>query len=323
MFFSRELLEDKNLSLDERAEINAVLIPAVANGDQLTFAEAKYLGGVLEATFTDDYDTSALLEKIYSSLDIFKFWQIYMRYAKDLDGTGTIKSPRGPESVRQKQIDVAYLNAELSDWKPLIEKTNHKHTVMQFLSKQARDEYKESMEWSAKLQEDNARRQYVEKSVLLFSKFVFIKVEEYYQEYDVRKDITTFCGRETVVDGFTYTHILMRHFSPYAKFGRPGLTFHHDPEIDVANLPRSIFYFLSQYDRYVGATCFNEENIFFRFNGRNYVIWFKKLERKIKGGNLINYLRVQTFYPAELQNDVQAMCALNMIRISDRLSFYV
>jgi hypothetical protein len=323
MLYSREVLDRKDLPLHIRAEMNAALKQAVADGVPLTFAEAKYLGTVLEATFTFDEEAVVFMEKIYAQLDIYKFWNIYMRYAKDLDGAGIIRSPRGPVPQFQKLIDVGYLQREFDAWKPLVQKTNHKHTVMQFLSKQAREELKDAMAWSKQLQEGYFRRLYVERSVILFSKNVFIKAEEYYQEYDVRKDQMTFCGKETIVDGFAYTHILMRHFSPYNKFGRPGLTFHHDREIDVDKLPFVIFRFLSLYDQFFGVAAFNGENIFFEFNGRDYVIWFKQMERNIKGGQTAQYLRVQTFYPAELQNDRQAISALTKVQVNDQLHFYV
>ncbi|WP_256003494.1 hypothetical protein [Pedobacter deserti] len=323
MFYTRDHLDRQDLPLETRAEMNATLMEAVANGQPLTFAEAKYLGTSLEASYTFEQGAIVLLEKIYVQLDIYKFWNIYMLYAQDLDGTGVINSPRGPVPMLQKQIDVAYLQREFDAWKQQIQKTNHKHTIMQFLSKQARQEWKESMAWSKQMGEGHFRRLYVERAVILQSKFVFIKVEEYYQEYDVRKDTMVFCGQETIVDGFAYTHILMRHFSPYNKFGRPGLTFHHDPAIEVANLPRSIFKFLRIYDAYFGGASFARENIYFQLNGRNYVIWFKQFERNIKGGGTSAYLRVQTFYPAELANDSSAMAVLKKVQVEEHLFFYI
>jgi hypothetical protein len=323
MIYSRDYLNATAKSPDEVALIHGDLIAAVRDGVELTLAEAKYIGTVLEAMFAIDNEVVNLLERIYDQLDDYKFWQIFMRYAKDVDGWAVIPSPYGPVPLEQKRIDANYLEREYQLWKPLIHKTNHKQTVMQFLSKQARDELKEALEWSKQQGEGYFRRLYIEKFVTLYSKFVFIKVAEYYQEYDVKKDSMTFCGKETIVDSFAYTHILMRHFSPTGKFGRPGLTFHHDQAIDVNNLPKSILYFLGQYDQHIGINHFNRQQIYFNLNDRNYVIWFKELPRNIAGGGQLLFLRVQTFYPAELANDVLSISKMIKVRINGNLSFYI
>jgi hypothetical protein len=323
MIYSRAYLNLTKKSIEETQDVHQALIQAAYQGQELTMAEARYVGVILEASQAQTEDGIEIIQQLYEQLTDYKFWQIYMRYAHDVEGWAEIRSPRGPVPLFQKMLDAAYLEREYQSWKPIVEKTNHKHTSLQYLSKEARDEIKEALAWSRQLQEGSIRRAFVEKTVTLQTKFVYIKVAEYYQEYTVKQDTFEFCGRETVIDAYAYTHVLLRHFSPFSKFGRPGLTFHHDPDIDVENLPIAIKNILQQFEEYIGIAHFHPEKVYLNLNGRNYVIWYKQLPRNAKGGERIWFLRVQSFYPAELGIDLKAVNEMRKIQVTPKLAFFI
>jgi hypothetical protein len=169
--------------------------------------------------------------------------------------------------------------------------------------------------------EGSNRQKYITKTVVLHSRFVHIKVKEYYQEIEDKEESTTMCGQLIMFNSFAYAHILMRHYAPRVKFNRPGKTY-HDENIDLENLPRHVMFFLDAYEKTLGCAHFNNRSIFFEYKGRNYVIWFAKKSRHQKNQQVQEYLRVQTFYPAELLKDAQQIAAFQKIEANPILSFY-
>lgn len=323
MIYSREYLNDAKKSFEEATKITQTLINALVAKEHLTLSEAKFIGPFLENAKTNDQAGKELLNSLYNELPEYRFWCLYMMYHNDIFGEGTIIGPFGSISQSQKESDLAFLDTQYQQWKIILYNLKNSKTDLQYLTKESREDIKEALNYSRQIGEGSRRREMIERTLVLHSKYVYSKIMEYYQEYDVKQDIINLCGREIIVDSFAYAHIAIRHMVDYTKFGRPGKTFIYDRKIDIDCLPRILIGFLEDYVHYIGCPSFNPKRIFLRFNGRDYVIRFRELIRQVKGGENLPYLRLETFYPAELRNDANLVKTLSLCPVNDILGFYI
>jgi hypothetical protein len=319
MIYKRSYLASIERSKEEAHAAMQTLVNALINGQQLTLSEGRFLGGFLEIAQTDDPE---FLDKLYNQLPGYHFWQLHLKYAMDINGEGGIRTPYGYLSQDQKMLDAGFWDGIYQDWRPFVYKLKHKYTELQFLTSEARKDMKATLDFNQRIGAGSRRMIVIEKTLILHSKFVFSKIEEYYQEYQLKKDTIMLCGKEIVVDSYTYAHAGIRHMAPWTKFGRTDKTF-HGAEIDINNLPRVIIDFMEDYERYMGCGSFDERRIYFRYKNRNNVIKLEELSRPVKGGTLLYYLRVQSFYPAELREDAERVNNLTLTMVSDDLGFLV
>ena len=318
MIYKRSYLASIERSFEEANEAMQTLTNALINGVQLTLSEGRFLGGFLEIAQTDNPE---FLDNLYDQLPGYHFWQLYLKYAQDINGEGGILTPYGYVTQEQKILDAGFLDGIYQDWRPFVYKLKHKYTELQFLTSEARKDMKATLDFNQRIGAGSRRMKVIEKTLVLHSKFVFSKIEEYYQEYELKKDTINLCGKEVVVDSYTYAHVGIRHMAPWAKFGRTDKTC-HSAEIDINNLPRVILNFIEDYEHYMGCVNFDERRIYFRYKNRNNVIKLEELSRPTKGGALMSYLRVQSFYPAELREDAERVNNLTLTMVSDDLGFY-
>jgi hypothetical protein len=323
MIYSREYLIFTKKTLEETQNVVQTLVNAAARYETLTLSEAKFIGGFLANANSEDPAGSKLLQQISDSLPGYHFWTLFLKYISDVNGEGIVYDSKGPISTEQKIKDVAFLENVFHSWSEVIKKTNHKHTMLQYLSKESRDDIKETLEYAKKQGDGSRRRDIIYKSLILHSRFVYSKIEEYYQEYEIKKDILQLCNWEIVIDSFVYAHVAIRHMAPWTKFGRPGKSFIKDPAISIDELPRFIKNILIDYGASFNCQQFNSRKIYFKFNGTNYVIWFERYTRNIKGGGLKEFLRVETFYPVEIKKNAIAVEKLTLAKVSENLGFYL
>lgn len=323
MIFAREYLNFTKKSFEEKQQVLQILLTAATKGQSLTLSEAKFIGSFLALAESEDDAGRDILRQIYEQLPGYHFWTLYLKYYSDVNGEGTVYDAKGPISNEVKAKDIAFLDEAYQDWSEVISKTNHKHTMLQYLSKESRDDIKAALQYAKQIGDGGRRRDSITKSLVLHSKFVFSKIAEYYEEYDVKKDVLQLCSHEVVIDSFAFAHVAIRHMAPRTKFGRPGKTFFNDRSIIIDELPQIIKAILLEYSRFINCQHFDGRRIYFRLNNVNYVIWFQKFSRNVKGGGVTEFLRVETFYPAELKNDATAITELTLNKVSENLGFYM
>lgn len=323
MIYTREYLKFTVKTLEETQEVVQRLVNAAVNNEQLTLSEAKFLGSVLSNAEAADEEGRIMVKRVYDSLPGYHFWALYVKYAFDLNGEGLIRGPFGPISQEQKTLDAAFLEEQFQSWHPVVSKTNHKHTALQYITKESRDDIKEALRFARQIGDGSRRTDMIYKTLVIHNKYVFSHIEEYYQEHLVRQDVIQLCGWEVVIDSFVYAHVAIRHMASWTKFGRPGKTFFDDEHIAIDRLPRVIIDFLQEYERRIGCGKFDGRKIYFKFNNRNYVIWFDGYTRPVKGGRIRKFLRVESFYPAEIKNDPANIAKLKFEQVSSNLGFYI
>src|SRR5690606_1044331 len=109
-------------------------------------------------------------------------------YRNDILGEGLIIGPHGPISQVQKENELVFLDEQYNQWKSVLYNLKNSKTDLQYLTKESRDDIKEALNYSRQIGEGSGRRDMIERSLILHSKYVYSKIMEYYQEYDVKKD---------------------------------------------------------------------------------------------------------------------------------------
>lgn len=170
---------------------------------------------------------------------------------------------------------------------------------------------------------DQIVQAYIEKALILHSKYLYYQVREYYEDTDPTEEVLIICEELIVINHYVYVHTLFGHFAEDLKFNRPGKTYHRIKNFDFLNLPKEILTILSLYVNHIDCRSFNKQSIFLNLSGIDYAIWFRKMKRSVKGNALLSYLRVQTFYPVELKNDRDQILQKIPFRVNDILTFYI
>ena len=145
---------------------------------------------------------------------------------------------------------------------------------------------------------------------------------EYYEENPLEEQLTL-CGQLVVIDFFVYIHILFGHFAAAVKFNRPGKSYHTTSDVDFRNIPKDVLRILSAYHNGIDCRHFTSQRIYLNLKGTDYAIWFREMIRSVKGIGQESYLRVQTFYPIELPEEVAKIKALTATKVADTLLFYI
>jgi hypothetical protein len=318
-----ELLTMRDASHERFQEVSQTLLNKLANNEKLSLAESKFICLGLKSIYSDDPNAPILNAENYDQCTDFLFWNKYLLYWQDLDGWGEIKDGVFTMSIAEKRNDVEFLNKHYEQWKAVISSEKITSGMLQTIASETNRLIKEVINYSRDLGEGSNRHQYIEKALVLHSKYLYYQVTEYYEENNPIESTIDVCGSLVVIDNFVYIHTLFGHFAADVKFNRPGKTYHRLANIDFRNIPKEILCILEEYSKHVNCQYFNKQAIFFNLKGTNYAIWFRLMIRSIKGGETQDYLRVQTYYPIELQEDINKIRCTTLLKVDANLGFYI
>lgn len=325
MSFSREELMSWHIMSQARLkEITEVLIGKLNANESLTLAESKFICLGLRTIYSVETDEVVFKAEDFSQCDDFLFWNRYLLYWANHEGWGEVRESKDRViSEFQKQKDVKLLHKHFEQWKSVIYSKKYDSELLNVVGSETIRLINELIEYSKMLGEGSNRRIYIEKALVLHSKYLYYHVAEYYEELKDTKETIKICNNLIVVDCFVYTHTLFGHFAEGVKFNRLGKSYHKDGSVDFRNIPKEILRVLEVYAKHIDCKSFNKASIFFSMNNIDYAIWFRAMSKSLKGGVVENYLRVQTFYPIELQEEREKIAAMDQIKINNEMIFYV
>ncbi len=284
------------------------LIDLSATSSSLSLAEEDYMCSVLDASRSADNDEPMHLHD-YARCENFLFTKCYLLHHHNLSGVLQSFDAFGPIPQAVIDKDVAFLEAQYRSWLQVIKTTNHSDTLLQYVAKESRNHLKNSANFARSFNYGSRLAQHMEKSTVLHSKYLFLKVKKFYQELGASEQVLTVCGHKILVDGFAFFHILFRHYAKQAKHYQHDASYHSDQNIDPENLPNALLNILQEYFQYVPCISYNSHRTYVRINGVIYALWFKAIE-KHQGKSKEVFLRLQTFYPVTLQKELDFVAPL-------------
>jgi hypothetical protein len=324
MTFTRdELLNIYTAPIEKLQEVTQTLINKLVNKEVLSLAESKFICLSLKTVYSDDPNAPLPKAEDFDQCSDFLFWEKYLLYWHDHEGWGEVKEQDTILPLTQKKLDVALLNSHYEQWKTIIYGNKFTTSSLQTIASETNRLIKEVTAYSKKQGEGSNRHKYIEKALILHSKYLYYQVSEYYEENNKPEENLNLCGNLIVIDNFVYIHTLFGHFAADIKFNRPGKSYHRSGNVDFRNIPKEVLSILQEYKQHIECQYFNKQAIFFNLAGTDYAIWFRPLTRSVKGESTQAYLRVQTYYPVELPDDQNKISGMNKIKVSEALSFYI
>lgn len=306
MNYTREKLQSlhtvngKSVDLDE---IVQTLADKVFANEKMSLAEEQFVCRIIENS------RNALGEKElniyeYTSCKNYLFRNRYLLYFNDLNGYKKVLDYKGEIPLDRKRIDVAILQTEFQNWDSYISNKLNGSELINYVAQETKNQLRELEKYCAQLQIGANRKNYLKKSLVLHGKYIYLLVKEFYQELGKNEEVIDVNGQKVLINGFTYVHTMFRHFSEQIKEHQTDKSYHFDENIGFKAIPDFLVKAIECYKKTSESKHFNNRNLYFIFNEKIYAIWFRPYTKYLKGNKIIDYLRVQTFYPIENQTDL-------------------
>lgn len=314
MKYSRKKLDsflDKPINKTEYDAIAQELVSSVLKGEKVSLSEESFACSIIGMLRT--FDTNELAYDItkIDSCKNYRFKNKYLLYFSDLNGNKIVRDVYGEIPIDRKKIDVEFLEKEYSNWKKNLKIKLNENSIIGFVARETEYQLKKLKKYGAKKMIGSRYLSYLEKSLTLHGKFIYLTVLETFQEHGKEEIIFDLHGNMVLIDSYSCVHTLFRHYSQSIKQHQIDKSYHFDENINFKDIPSFILEILNCYSKSKSSSLFNKENIYFQFRGSFYALWFRKLKKSIKGGKKVEYLRIQTLYPVELKEELQKINKLN------------
>lgn len=220
----------------------------------------------------------------------------YILYFNNIEGWYPAYDWKGEIPPDKKKRDLTLLNQSYVEWKNVIERTNHTNDLLRNIATETRHHLKEIGRFCNQTFTGYNRKKYLEKSIILNSKYMHRMVLSFYDENPIKENIEV-DGKLVRIDSFAYVHILFQHYSKLIKEYQIGKTY-HDEVLDYKNLPLEIKRILNAYSE-VSNDTFDGQKVYFYLMDKLHAIWFRLIKTSIKAGRVLEEHKVQTLYPVE------------------------
>ena len=242
----------------------------------------------------------------------------YLLYCFNLNGHGIISNILIPSSPILSQ----YLNNEFSRIKILLNQKSTSDQKLNYYKSETNHQLKEYEKYAKRAFHGYFKREYQIKFITLHSWFLYLKVICFFQELGSEEIIIPNEKHDIVIDSYVYIHVLFRHFAENVTNYQIDKTFHFDQSnISHEWLPNQIKHHIETFFLIVPVSEFNERFISMKLKGNFYEIWFREMQKSVKGENL-EFLRVQSFYPVSKEKDLNKIKAMNEIVVNAELSYF-
>lgn len=299
----RELSNPYTANLERTSIVGSELLRKIHDDcSNLTLSEKYWICNKLQ--ILQDHNDNRLDPYDFICCEDVLFQIRYILYFNNVEGWYPALDWYGEIDELKKKRDLLLLNKSFIEWEQVIKITNHSSELLQNVSTETRHHLKLIDRYCKNSFIGNNRRNYLRKSLILHSKYMFRMVEEYYEEFPDKQyfDIE---GNSIVVDSYFFIHTLFRHYGQIIKEYQVGKSYHKEG-LDYKNLPNEVLRIIDSYSQ-VSNGQFDGQKIYFNHNGEVYAIWFRKVKRNISPGVFVEDYRVQTLYPVELSTDLKKL----------------
>lgn len=307
----------QELNSDELKEIVQDLVNKVINDKTLSLAEENFICGIMSIMRCVNNEPIDI--KTYTNCNNYYFRSKYLIYHNDLNGHKKIVDYNGEINFITKQEDVNYLNQTFRNWLTFMDENKDIDNFMKYIYDENCFHLKALKKYCFKNNYGANYRIYLEKSITLHSKYIYLLVKEFFQELGNDEIIININNYNILINPFSYIHIMFRHFSGHIKEYQ-NKTYHFDEYIGFKNIPTILLEILNLYKSNTINTNFNGVSLYLRINTKPYSIYF----RKIFNSNLNeNVYRLQTFFPIGEIKELEKLSNLQIVRISESIEIYV
>ncbi|MCD1117547.1 hypothetical protein [Chryseobacterium turcicum] len=314
MKYSREKLNSFSGEKVDKSEYDSIaqeLVKSVLEGKNVSLAEESFACSIIKLLRKDGTNELAFDISQVEKCKNYRFKNAYLLYFSDLNGHKQVIDPSGVISEKQKTLDVTFLENEYQIWKKLLKGETQKNNLTGYLARETEHQIKELHSYGSQSMLGSNYIKYLEKSLTLHGKYIYLTVKESFEEIGNPEINFNDGNNNFIIDSYSYVHTLFRHFAKSIKQHQIDKSYHFDQNIKFDNIPNFILELLKCYSTSNFSKSFNKQNIYFKYKGSSYAIWFRKLKKNIKGGSTAEFLRVQTLYPVENSEELEKIQKLN------------
>ena len=325
MTYSRDKLESlQNLDPSaDKTEYNAVvhdLVNRVLTNETISLAEEQFACGKLRMLRNEKNELAFNIDD-YKACKDFTFRNRYLLYRDDLNGHKPILDYYGEIPKVLKQKDVEYLNLEYKNWQTQIKGKATGNDLIAHVSKETNEQLKIQKKYCDRRLIGSNLKNYLDKSLILHGKYIFLLVKEFFQELKSNQIIITINEHDILIDSFTYVHIMFRHYAAKIK-EHQNKSYHFDKNIGFKIIPSVLQNILECYKLESISSEFNGYSLYLRINQKPYAIYFKRTTKYLKGNIKKEYKRLQTFFPIEKDSELSKIVTLEVYKAKCGIEFF-
>lgn len=320
--YSHDFLESLSFNPFSRYCAAKKLLQLALHGKYLSYAEVNFLGVWLTIFKFDDVKENKEVEALFESLVNFQFTLKFSIYSLNLNGLYNATDAFGPISLEKRKLDAKFLDDQYQEWQLIVEKLNHDDIGLKNISSETRKIRKEIKKRSILKGEGANHQRYIDKTIILNSKYIYLKVLRYYEELGSPGELITIGTQDIVIDSLFYCHVLLQHFAETHKFNRPGKTYFTEI-VEYDNLPAFVIRILTMYKIKVPEVKYRYDRLYFSWIQQDYAIWMIHPPGYFYPEINKNYKLVKTLYPVKIGRDVETIAGLNRLVVHQYLTFYI
>lgn len=318
MTYSRKYLQQIRTAIQSKP-VSEDLLSKFHGGQALTLAEEEYVCSLMSILRNNSgqyaYDVAHL-----AGCANYRFRRLYLIYAYDLDGARAVFDYYGLIPAPQKTIDVNFLNDEFNAWMPQVTGRMTGNVAMDCLIKETAYQI-DILNKHCRIRNCSAaRRTYLFKSIILHSKYIYLLVKEFDQEYGGMRTVLGLHGHQILIDEFSFIHVLFRHFAGGIKDYENNRSHHMDRTVLFNQLPLLMNKFIQSFGKNCCKREFNGRSIELIYRREKYALWFGSFA---DGNPPVSYLRLKTFYPINRRSYLQRIQGFKKVKVSRKLTFLV
>lgn len=280
----------------------------VTDRDPLTLAEEEFVCGKMTILRGEngEYLHDA---KNHPACRNYHYRYTYLLYHLNLNGSERAIDMYGEIPYELRMEDAKFLQTTYESWKTILESPT-RDIIIEHSQIEYRHQLKILERYCKARSIGGFYKDYLLKSVVLHSKFVYYLVKEFYEELGSTTQTVSIFGRDIVIDSFCYIHIMFRHYAELSKEYQLGKSYHFDTNIDYKNIPSFLKSIIEQVDSVGDVTLFRNNSIHFIFRECFYTIHVSPF-----GG----VPRLATFFPVGRPSELAKLKSYTYVPLSEEL----
>lgn len=316
--YSKDYLSNLVFGTKEFVKVQEELVHKIVSNRETSLAEEFFVCDNLRVSYDKERNPYPVMDVDGCANSNFVY--IYLTHYKDINCYNTIYRLGVPVSVEECAANRLFLQKESISWLSFIESQNRDKTII-YLRQEVKHQIKNVKKYCENAQIGHFHKEFLIKNIILHSKFIYLRVKEFFQELGSDSLFFELFGNTILIDSYFYIHILFRHYAASIKEHQQEKSYHIE-NFDYRWMPLIMKNIILMYGAYVHPQHFNQRGITFTLNKTFYSLWFKGSSIKVNGVDT-PCLRLQTFYPVDSIKEKTRLSSYAEVYADDGIGFLI
>lgn len=316
--YSKGYLSNLVFGSKDYVKVQEELVRKIVNHQEVSLAEEFFACDNLRVSFDSDGNPYPVTD--VDGCTNSNFVYIYLTHYKDINCYNKVARLGVLISNEECTANRLFLQNESTSWLNVIESESHDRTII-YLRQEVKHQIKNIKKYCATAQLGHFYKEYLIKNTILHSKFIYLRVKEFFQELGSDSIVFELFGHTILIDSYFYIHILFRHYAASIKEHQQEKSYHIE-NFDYSCMPIIMKNIILMYGAYASPQHFNKREIAFTLKNTLYSLWFKASSIKVNGVDT-PCLRLQTFYPVDSIKEKTRLTNYADVHADDGITFLI